>query len=121
MKKITRIISAVLCVALVASLAALPVSALSVAPYNSYDYDPYGGATASPLGYTPLKRVNYNDMKVVGGVSSSGVENAFNRPEDMFRYNDKFFIADTGNKDNKTHKQTALRSDSQSCFSLFSI
>ena len=97
MKKITRIISAVLCVALVASLAALPVSALSVAPYNSYDYDPYGGATASPLGYTPLKRVNYNDMKVVGGVSSSGTENALNRPEDMFRYNDKFFIADTGN------------------------
>ncbi len=97
MKKTTRIISAVLCVVLVVSLAAMPVSALSVAPYKGYDYDPYGNATAAPLGYTPLKQVTYKDMNVVGGVSPNGAENAFNRPEDMFRYNDKFFIADTGN------------------------
>lgn len=97
MKKSIRILSAVICIVLIASLAVLPASALSVAPYKGYDYDPYGKATAAPLGYTPLKRVTYLDMNIVGGKNPNGIENALNRPEDMFRYGDYFFIADTGN------------------------
>lgn len=97
MKKSIRIFSAVICIVLIASLAALPASALSVAPYKGYDYDPYGNSTAAPLGYTPLKRMTYLDMNVVGGTNSNGVENGLNRPEDMFRYGDYFYIADTGN------------------------
>ncbi len=97
MKLYVRIISAVLSAMLILLTVLMPVSALSVAPYSGYDYDPYGASTAAPLGYIPLKKVNYNDMGVIGGVTSAGVENGFNRPEDMFRYNDIFFVADTGN------------------------
>ncbi len=97
MKNFKRIISALLCVTLVAGIALIPVAALSTAPYNGYDYDPYGNSTAAPLGYMPLKKVTYRDMNVVGGTSPNGAENGLNKPEDMFRYNDKFFIADTGN------------------------
>ncbi len=97
MKKFTQIVSAAICVVLIICMVSLPVSALSVSPYKGYDYDPYGNSTAAPLGYMPLKKVSYRDMNVIGGVTSNGTENGFNRPEDMFRYNDKFFIADTGN------------------------
>lgn len=97
MKSFYKIMSVVACVVIVASTVFLPVSALSVTPYEGYDYDPYGKATAAPLGYIPDKKLTYVDMNVVGGVGQSGAENGLNRPEDMFRYNDMFFIADTGN------------------------
>ena len=97
MKLFAKIMSVVACVVIVACTVLLPASALSLAPYEGYDYDPYGQATAAPLGYIPDKKVTYVDMNVIGGVGQSGAENGLNRPEDMFRYNDTFFIADTGN------------------------
>lgn len=97
MKLFSRIICATLSAALIVCTALMPVSALSVSPYKGYDYDPYGNSTAAPLGYMPLKCVTYQDMNVVGGTTSNGTQDGFNRPEDMFRYNDMFFIADTGN------------------------
>lgn len=56
-------------------------------PYDVYNYDKWGEPVPSQAGYTAEKAVSGYDLGV----------GAFNTPSDIFCYDEKFYIADSGN------------------------
>lgn len=66
--------------------AQVPVSATE-APYSGYTYDAYGRSVPTPITYTPEETTYGEDLGI--GVFKGG--------EDLFVYDNKLYILDTGN------------------------